>query len=72
MWNFNSKTGMPNLFDLESFAPIDALGEFYQLDLYTGNMPSGLWIIYYGYVVTEGPYVGSLIYNQEGIRISVE
>jgi hypothetical protein len=72
VWNFNSKTGMPNLFDLESLEPIDALAEFYQLDLYTGNMPSGLWLIYYGYVVTDGPYAGSIIYNEAGIRITVE
>jgi len=72
LWGFEPKTGMPNLFELEPFASIDALGEFYQLDLYTGNMPSGLWIIYYGYVVTDGPYAGSIIYNEAGIRITVE
>jgi len=70
-WDFEPATGMPNLFDLETFTPIDALGEYYQLDLYTGNMPSGFWAIYYGYVVTKGPYQGALIYNKDGIIVNV-
>jgi hypothetical protein len=34
-------------------------------------MPIGGWGIYFGYVVTGGPYVGDIIYNQEGISVDV-
>jgi hypothetical protein len=72
LWDFEPATGMPKLFDLESFSTVDALGEYYQLNFYSGNLSSGLWGIYYGYVVTGGPYQGSLIYNGNGILINVE
>lgn len=72
LWNFDSQTGMPYLFDMKPLRTIDALGEYYQLNLYTGNMPDGLWGIYYGYVVTDGPYNGALIYNEDGIIVEVK
>jgi len=71
-WGFSRKTAMPYLYALEPLTVVDTLGEYYQLDFYSGNMPEGLWAIYYGYVVTSGPYKGAIIYNKEGIIVNVE
>ena len=72
IWNFSPETTMPYLFDLKPLQQVDSLGEYYQLNLYTGNMPLGIWAIYVGYVVTGGPYQGAIIYNKDGIVVNVE